>query len=151
MPSPQAAICTESASFGLFLTLVIEPGGEAAARRAAAALSELTQRLAGELAEPALVSALGIGAAVWPRLVGGTAPSGLAPFRAIADGPRRAPSTPADLFVHIHSPRHDANFALARAMMGMLGPRARVIEEIHGFRNRGGRDLTGFVDGTENP
>jgi putative iron-dependent peroxidase len=32
-----------------------------------------------------------------------------------------------------------------------LQPLATVAEEIHGFRYRDSRDLTGFIDGTENP
>jgi putative iron-dependent peroxidase len=32
-----------------------------------------------------------------------------------------------------------------------LGNSIRVIDEVHGFRYFDDRDLTGFVDGTENP
>jgi len=151
MAAPQSAICAENGNFGIFLTLTLNEGGEAAVRRAAAALPGLTTALAERLGEAALVSALGVGAAAWPRLFAVPAPQGLAPFEALSDGERHAPSTPADLFLHIHSPRQDANFLLARDVMGQLGGHVRVEEEIHGFKYLGGRDLTGFVDGTENP
>ncbi|CAA7619801.1 putative deferrochelatase/peroxidase YfeX (fragment) [Candidatus Terasakiella magnetica] len=77
-------------------------------------------------------------------------PAGLAPFPAVKSGSRHAPATPADLFIHIHSNRHDANLLLARRIMALLAAHATLVEEIHGFCNMGGRDLTGFVDGTEN-
>ncbi|TAN59091.1 MAG: Dyp-type peroxidase [Magnetospirillum sp.] len=151
MPQPQSAICAETGAFGLFLTLTLAGGEDAAVRRALAAIPELTTASAGRLDEPALVSSVAIGSAAWPRLIGDGGPAGLAPFQALADGARRAPATPGDLFIHIHSPRHDANFVLARRIMDSLGHHVRLVEEVHGFKHQGGRDLTGFVDGTENP
>ncbi|HLN23620.1 MAG TPA: Dyp-type peroxidase [Patescibacteria group bacterium] len=153
MPQPQSAICAEGEAFGLFLTLMLskDAASAGAVRHLAAALPALTSELAAQLGEPTLVSAIGFGAGVWPRLFGSAAPAGLVSFERLADGPREAPATPADLFIHIHSARHDANFALARAVMTRLGGAVTVAEEIHGFKNQGGRDLTGFVDGTENP
>jgi len=150
MTQPQSAICAETGSFGLFLTLVLAGTEDQAVRRALASIPALTRTVAGQMAEPALVSAVAIAATVWPRLMGPHLPEGLVPFQALADGPRRAPATPADLFIHLHSPRHDANFALARRIMAALGGHVRLVEEIHGFKHQGGRDLTGFVDGTEN-
>ncbi len=153
MTRAQSAICSEGEAFAIFLTLTLAAGDEAAAtvRRVAAALPDLTVRLGETMDEGALASAIGFGAACWPRLWGGSRPSELVPFEPLGDGPRLAPATPADLFVHIHSPRHDANFALARRVTAELGGAVRLVEEIHGFRHLGGRDLTGFVDGTENP
>lgn len=153
MAQPQSAICAEGENFGIFITLAVVEGAASAAiiRRTAAALPGLTATVAAKVDEPALVSAMGFGATCWPQLFGSAAPADLVPFEPLADGPRQAPATPADLFLHIHSGRHDANFALARAVMGALGGAVRLVEEIHGFKTRGGRDLTGFVDGTENP
>ena len=151
MAAAQSAICADTGNFGLFITLGVVPGGVAQVRRAAAALPALTRAVADKLAEPALVSALGIGAAAWDAVMGGGKPDGLVPFAPLADGERVAPATPADLFLHIHSPRHDANLVLAREFMRVLAGGATVIEEVMGFKHLGGRDLTGFVDGTENP
>lgn len=151
MAAAQSAICADTGNFGLFITLGLVPGGVAAVRRAAAALPALTRAVAEKLAEPALVSALGVGAAAWEAVIGGAKPDGLVPFAPLADGARAAPATPADLFLHIHSPRHDANLVLAREFMRALAGGASVIEEVMGFKHLGGRDLTGFVDGTENP
>jgi putative iron-dependent peroxidase len=100
---------------------------------------------------PSLVSAIGFGASAWPRLFGGNPPAGLVPFAALSDGTRTAPATPADVLLHIHSESHDANFALARAVIERLTGAVTTVEEIHGYRRPGNRDLTGFIDGTENP
>jgi len=153
MTGPQSAVCAEGETFGLFLTLMLAEGEAAATtvRRVAAALPGLTAGMAEGLGEPALASAIGFGAAVWGRLFGEPRPAGLVPFEALADGPRVAPATPADIFLHIHSHRHDANFALAREVTARLGAAVRPVEESHGFCHMGGRDLTGFRDGTENP
>jgi putative iron-dependent peroxidase len=153
MAVAQTAICRETGNFGLFITLSLGEGSGAAAgvRKAASALPKMTAALAERLGEPTLCSALGIGALAWDRVMGGRRPRGLVPFEPLSDGKRHAPATPADLFVHIHSYRHDANMMLAREFVAKLAGQARVVEEVMGFKHLGGRDLTGFVDGTENP
>ncbi len=153
MPQPQAAICSDTGDFGVFLTLTLSLAGSdpQEARKALAAIPDLTAEMAKAFSEPRLVSSVAIGHAAWPRLMGHKRPTGLVAFQPLSDGARSAPATPADLFIHIHSPRHDANFALARRIMDRLSDHVQVVEEIHGFKHQGGRDLTGFVDGTENP
>jgi putative iron-dependent peroxidase len=153
MPQPQSAICAEGENFAIFLTLMLSDGPVAVAtvRQVAAALPALTSAIAAQWGEATLGSAIGFGPAVWPRLFDGAPPDDLVPFERLADGPHEAPATPADLFIHVHSARHDVNFALAREVMSRLGGAVSLVEEVHGFKNQGGRDLTGFVDGTENP
>ena len=153
MAEAQSAICPEGETFAIFLTATLCAGPDSAAtvRRVAARLRRLTREVAAEAGAPSLVSAVGFGAQVWVRLFGKRGPRELAPFEPLSDGPRNAPTTPGDLFLHIHSDRHDANFALARRVVDELDGAVHVVEEIHGFRHMGGRDLTGFVDGTENP
>ena len=55
------------------------------------------------------------------------------------------------LLIHILSARHEVNFSVAQAAMAAFGDAIDVKEEIHGFRWVEERDLSGFVDGTENP
>lgn len=62
-----------------------------------------------------------------------------------------APATQYDVLIHILSLRHDVNFSVAQAAMEAFGDCIEVKEEIHGFRWVEERDLSGFVDGTENP
>ncbi len=154
MAVAQSAICADGSDFGLFLTFTLAAqGDDLLLRSAVAGLPDLTDAVAAKLHEPALVSSIAIGAAAWDRVTGGVVakPKGLLPFQALADQDRTAPATPADLFVHIHSPRMDANLALARAVTAALGDTVDLVEEVVGFKTQGGRDLTGFVDGTENP
>lgn len=151
MNQPQSAICTESGAFGLFVTALVNPGGEEAVRKAAAALPALTEKLAAELDEPGLVSAIAFGPDIWPRLFGTPAPKGLLPFQALQADGRKVPSTPTDLFLHIHANRPDAPFQLGRRMLALLGGAVTLAEDVQGFRTHQNRDLTGFVDGTENP
>ena len=61
MSLSQSAICADGGAFGLFVTLLVNHGGEEAVRRAAAALPALTETLAAELGESSLVSAIAFG------------------------------------------------------------------------------------------
>ncbi|HVI51270.1 MAG TPA: Dyp-type peroxidase [Candidatus Sulfotelmatobacter sp.] len=151
MPQPQSAICAEGGDHGLFITALVSAGQEETVRRTAAALPALTRAVAKEFEEPALVSSIAFGAEVWPRLFSQGKPEGLVAFAPLEANGKAAPATPADLFIHIHSNRSDANFQLGRRVVAMLGGAVTLVEDIAGFRTLGGRDLTGFVDGTENP
>ena len=93
----------------------------------------------------------GIGSGLWDRLFGSPRPAGLHPFKVLAGDRHTAVSTPGDLLFHIRSRRMDLCFELAGILLDRLGPSARVVDEVHGFRYFDARDLLGFVDGTENP
>jgi len=151
MTVAQSAICAEGGNYAMFVTLRVAEGGALAVRRAAAKLPALTRAVADRVGEAVLVSALGIGAEAWEAVTGLPKPPGLVPFAPLADGERVAPATMADLFLHVHSGRHDANMVLVREFMRALDGGATVVEEVMGYRHLDGRDLTGFVDGTENP
>lgn len=62
-----------------------------------------------------------------------------------------APATQRDMLIHIQSLRHDVNFTLAQAALAAFGNAIKIEEETHGFRWVEERDLSGFIDGTENP
>jgi putative iron-dependent peroxidase len=48
-------------------------------------------------------------------------------------------------------PSADLTLELARRFRAPLGDAVEVMEEVHGFPYLDSRDLTGFIDGTENP
>lgn len=75
----------------------------------------------------------------------------MTPFPEFIDGSRKAPATRGDLLVHIRSNRKDVNFILMREILKCFGASVQIEEEVEGFRYLDSRDLTGFVDGTENP
>src|SRR3954452_18241330 len=61
------------------------------------------------------------------------------------------PATQHDAFVWVSGAARDVVFDVARAVIGELGRIARVAEEVTGWTYQRNRDLTGFIDGTENP
>ena len=153
MTTPQSAILPAASPNAIFLTLMIAPGEAAAkaVRRAAAGLPGLTAEVSKRGDGATLNSAIGFAAAAWDRLFVGARPAALAPFKALEDGPRKAPATPADILLHLHSDRMDLCFELVRRFRSALVDAVSEVEEVHGFRYFESRDLTGFVDGTENP
>ena len=98
------------------------------------------------------VQVIAFGQKLIPALTGLSKPPGLCEFTAI-DGPDgvSAPATQQDLFVWLHGRKRDELFARALQWRDTLTPVADLTFENHGFRFRDNRDLTGFVDGTENP
>ena len=148
IPQPVLAPLTESA---VFLTLVVEPGGEAAVRDALPDLGELARAIGFRLPDEDLTCVIGIGSALWDRLFDGPRPAHLHPFRELVGERHRAPATPGDLFLHVRAKRLYPCFELGRRALDMLGPAVTVADEVQGFRYFDARDLLGFVDGTENP
>lgn len=153
MARPQTGILPEGNAHAIFLTLVMNRDGSHPihVRHVCAGLPALTARVAALDPAASLVSVVGIGAWAWDDLYPGRRPAGLKPFPEIRGNGRHAPSTEGDILLHIRSDRHDLNFELARRAMAAFGDSVSVIEEVHGFRYLDARDLTGFVDGTENP
>lgn len=86
---------------------------------------------------------------LWRDLSGGVGAVELKNFTPMGKG--LAPATQHDVMIHILSLRHDVNFTLAQAALAAFGDALRIEEETHGFRWVEERDLSGFVDGTENP
>ena len=89
---------------------------------------------------------IGFGTATWSRLAGDDAPVGLRPLSV----PGIA-SISHDVWVWMHGAGDDVLLDAARAVCRLLDPVATLASEVHGFVYRDSRDLTGFIDGTENP
>ena len=153
MPQPQPGILPEPSAHALFLILRIRnPAANApgVARVAAGVPSRVATT--GRLDPRAsLACTVGVGSEFWDVIRPDGRPKGLRPFRAVAAGGRSAPSTGDDLLLHMLAKRPDLNFELAMRIMRELGDAVEVSDEVHGFRYLDSRDLTGFIDGTENP
>ncbi len=153
MPQPQAGIIPEPTEHARFLILrVTEPA------KAAPAVGRLLARVPASAAKVAamdrrakLVCIVGLGPEFWDALSPERRPSELRPFKAIGVNGRTAPNTGGDLFFHTISKRPDLNFELAMRIIDELGDRVEVMDDVAGFRYFDSRDLTGFIDGTENP
>jgi len=95
---------------------------------------------------------VGFGPDLWRRLSPEGAPHDLRSFAPIAgpSGPR-APATQHDLWVWLHGVGPDLLLDMARGVARRLRGVADLATDQPCFVYRDSRDLTGFVDGTENP
>jgi putative iron-dependent peroxidase len=150
-PTGSEGILTPLTEAAIFLTLVIDEGGEDAVREVLADVSGLRRSVGFRIPEAELTCVVGVGARVWDRLFGSPRPAELHPFRELSGSRHSAPATAGDLFFHLRAHRLDLCFELAQRLTSRLGGYTRVIDEVHGFRSFDERDLLGFVDGTENP
>lgn len=86
---------------------------------------------------------------LWRQLAGDDSATELKNFAPLGKG--LAPATQYDVMIHIMSLRPDINFSMAQAALAAFGDSLDIVDETHGFRWVEERDLSGFVDGTENP
>lgn len=150
MPTPQSAILALDGPLGLFLVLHLKPGADDAVRRTAASFPGLLDEVSASAPEAQLAGALAFGPQQWDRLCT-TRPQRLKPFGSLDGGTLRAPATGGDLLLHLHSARADLNYLVASRFVAPLHPWIERAEETPAFRYLDARDLTGFIDGTENP
>lgn len=152
-PQPQEGILPEPGPCALFLIARIPrlAADASAVARCVAGAPALARKVGALDPRARLVCTVGLGPHLWDAVSPGRRPIGLRPFRPLEAEGRRAPSTGGDLLLHVLSRRVDLNFELALRLRGALGDCVEVLEEVHGFRYLDSRDLTGFIDGTENP
>jgi len=150
---PQTAIIPEPNENALFLVLRMRQAADQLPMvvRTIAQIPAIAEKLAAADRRAKLVSAVSIGPEFWDVISPASRPAGLRPFIPVAAEGRTAPATGGDLLFHVISRRHDLNFELALRLKRALGDAAEVMDEVHGFRYLDSRDLTGFIDGTENP
>lgn len=90
---------------------------------------------------------VGFGPQLWRDLGGPAAVNVVAEFPDIEG----VPSTPHDLWIWTHGTGDDVLFDVALGIRTRLDTVAVVASDVSGFVYHDGRDLTGFIDGTENP
>jgi putative iron-dependent peroxidase len=110
----------------------------------------------GGLREPSVTAGgsnivVGFGPELWRRLRPDDTPAALAPFTEIVGDGRRAPSTQHDVWVWTHGTGEDVELDVARGVAAVLAPVAELAAEQPCFVYKDSRDLSGFIDGTENP
>ncbi|WP_312157484.1 Dyp-type peroxidase [Acinetobacter variabilis] len=94
-------------------------------------------------------TAVAFGPEVWSKLYE-QAPAGFKQLEPI-QGSFNMPVVPADVLIHIASARADICFALSQSFFEGIRDQVEVLDERVCFRYFDGRDITGFIDGTENP
>jgi porphyrinogen peroxidase len=117
--------------------------------------AEITTALAG-LREPSVTAGgsnivVGFGPDLWRRLRPDDAPDELQAFEPIQGDGRGAPATQHDIWVWTHGTGEDIELDVARGIAACLTRVGTLELEQAGFVYRDSRDLTGFIDGTENP
>jgi len=133
----QAAILAPVFPHGRFLVLGLQPGVDA--KRALDRVREM------RVTEHSVV---GVGAPLVPST---DAIPGLRPFPALARTGVAYPSTQAAVFAFLGGSDPGELLQEGRALVATLGDSFRVDEDVQTFKYAGGRDLSGYEDGTENP
>lgn len=134
----QPAILALPLAAGHALSLRLAPGADPV--RIAAALD-------GYPVEDRLVVGLGL-----PFLAAlGRAIDGLRAFPALIGPGVSVPSSQAALWAYARAEDRGGALDTVRALLAALGTDVEVAEDVPTFTYQGGKDLSGFVDGTENP
>ncbi len=155
MPTPplaQSAICAPAHGHALFLTFNRQP--ECSPEHCRLQLGQIALLLDQWASrDPAARNcwAIGIGVLSWASLIGPRQPRLLAGFPQFANAIHPAADTPHDLFLHLRSEKQDWCFEAGQQIESALRGSFTLAGSTAGFRYLDSRDLTGFVDGTENP
>lgn len=147
--SAQSGILPPSSAHAQFLVLRCTTLTDATLKSRLQNFEVTRRRLQTQYPDAGLVTVVGFGPELWQKLQG-RSPQGFHALQPIS-GKLSMPATGGDLLLHIHSARYDLCFALAQAFMAESAHQFEVLDERAGFRYLDSRDLTGFIDGTENP
>jgi len=151
MAREQTGICAEGNLHSQYLLFNCNEGLEEAIRHQLIEINHYLEEMTDEYSDIAFSGFVAIGSNYWQTLYGSVQPKLLRPFPSITHDDRSAPVFPLDLFIQIRCDRSDINHLVSREICLMLEDLAELTEETRGFRYLDNRDLTGFVDGTENP
>jgi putative iron-dependent peroxidase len=123
--------------------------------RAGASDDAVRAALAGLREPPVTVGGtnivVGLGADLARRLMPGDVPADAAAFPGVSGPGGQMPSVPHDVWVWIHGTGEDIGFDVARGVAACFSAVATLAAEQPGFVYHDSRDITGFIDGTENP
>jgi putative iron-dependent peroxidase len=117
----------------------------------------LVQMIA-DLEEPRMTTGgvnlvVGFRPSLWARVAPQEMPTGVTDFEQEVRGVDgyAMPATQHDLWVWVAGHAYHTVFDVAREAITALAPVARLTAEVAGWTYKESRDLTGFIDGTENP
>jgi len=145
----QTGIIAEASPDACFLTLSIKAGSESNVKSYLATAPQIIADFTARYADQKPHAVIAVGSESWDRLYD-ERPALLKAFPTLgAEGVM--PNTPVDLVIHARSDRRDITHLLEQALYDPLADFVDVSEEVFCFRYLDSRDMTGFVDGTENP
>ena len=145
--TPQAGIFALGTASHAFLEFDLLAGTE---------FRDLVSQLAG-LREPRTTIGgvnlvIGFRPELWRDVLGASAPRDLTSItEVVGDDGFVMPATQHDAFLWLAGSAYDVVFDEARAAISVLGGAASVASEVSSWPYRHDRDLTGFIDGSENP
>lgn len=151
MAREQFGICAEPSLHGYYLLFNVLDDKNTHVREALSRLPALFDKYADRFSEANLTGVIAIGANYWDELYPDARPQELKPFTDLHCDDRVAPANSYDLYIEIRGDRADVNHIVSDKVCSLFSDSVELIEQIRGFRFLDGRDLTGFVDGTENP
>lgn len=150
MATPQSAILPEDPRFAQYTLLKVK-GNEQQVIAQLKTLTTLVAELNKEQVGANLYLSIAFAANFWKK-VSNSSPEELITFPQYGQGEITAPATEdADIFIHLHSTRPDLHFYIISKFMTEVADSVEIIDEASGFRYLDARDMTGFIDGTENP
>jgi porphyrinogen peroxidase len=96
---------------------------------------------------------VGFRPSLWAHVAPENMPPGVTDFERAVQGVDgyTMPATQHDLWVWVAGHAYHTVFDVAREVIAVLAPVARLASEVAGWTYKESRDLTGFIDGTENP
>ena len=144
---PQFGIFAQGTHAHYFLEFDLRPGVAPAE-----AIASFRRLRGPDVAAGGVNLVVAFGADAWRAVAPRHAPAELGPFSAV-QGPngRRAPAGQHDAWLWISGSEPDVTWSSARAAALAVRDTALVAAEQPAFTYLGGRDKTGFVDGTANP
>jgi putative iron-dependent peroxidase len=151
MPEAQKGILAESNLYSLYLMFNALDDVESQIRAKLAELIGVFGRYDSQYSEAMTTGMVAVGVNYWENLYPQGRPFLLQPFPVFQQEDRAAPVIPYDLFIQIRADRFDVCHMIGREVCDLLEGLVELVEQVKGFRFKDGRDLTGFVDGTENP
>ncbi|EGQ7994121.1 Dyp-type peroxidase [Vibrio vulnificus] len=149
MSLAQTAILPEAGPFALYTLLKINHN-PAKVLAQLQSLPALVEELNQSQPDAELTLSIAFSKSFWQQL-DMLMPAELIDFPVLGEGEIVAPSTDVDVLLHCHSQRHDLHFYLLRKLLSEVAEDVTVVDETYGYRYLDSRDMTMFVDGTENP
>ena len=149
MAIAQPAILPEADPFALYVVMRVV-GNQRAVVDQCQGLHNSLAALNEQQPGADLRASIAFGKSFWQSL-DKQCPAGFEDFRALGQGEITAPATGGDILLHVNSSRHDLNFYVLRQFLQPIAGEVEVLDETYGYRYLDARDMTDFIDGTENP
>ncbi|MFT5277501.1 MAG: putative iron-dependent peroxidase [Glaciecola sp.] len=151
MSQPQKGICAEPNLHAQYLLFNVVDDDFPAMREKLSRLLDLFEHFEDEHYEAMVSGVIAIGSSFWSEIYPHSTPQELCGFPDMQCEDRCAPILPCDLFIQIRADRLDICHAVGIEVLDLLRVHVELVEQVSAFRYLDGRDLTGFLDGEDNP